>query len=151
MSEMIEQVIGLCGMMSVDEKLQVRNFLNSALGDTTTDEPEKVKDYPSAPPPRGRRKGPLWFRLAERIDRTEKGTSQVVGNWIRTDSKLASITEGTHVLVGVRYPKKMYSIGRVAHGVTSTVEGHDIANVVTFEDHEDFGRAIDCLERELDK
>jgi len=72
---------------------------------------------------RGGKKGkrPYWAKTVEKIDTSKKAAAQLVGEWTDIE-KIPEMGDGTVVMLGTRYPARMYTVLVVRRGAVSGVD-----------------------------
>jgi hypothetical protein len=65
---------------------------------------------------------PYWVRLATGIDPSQKGVMQIEGQWL-SGTDLGDREEGDLIVIGFRWPEKIYHLLRVVRDETAIITG----------------------------
>lgn len=102
--------------------------------------------------PRKRTMRPYWMRTVEGVDMSRRGSERLVGDWVFEPDETCD--PGELVVVGLRYPEKIYALCRVTKGETADLfvgvrPDLSIKGLVSLGEWTSFSEFIGVCEKEL--
>ena len=102
----------------------------------------------------GGKKGPVWLKQVDSIDKTQNGMDAIDGSWLSDPTSMDDMTDiNKPVLMGVRYPDKHYAVLIYKKGATANLKCqtsiHEVKDAKLLDDSSLFKSMLPVLDKNL--